>query len=62
MLWVCAIALSSVGCASTPKHLLWYEGPPLGTNNVAILKIHQNPIHYVAFIQVIDGASIAKNK
>lgn len=58
----CVIALLSVGCASTPKHLRWYEGPALGTNNVGILKIHQDPVHYVAFIQAIDGASINEGK
>lgn len=59
---VLTIALFSTGCAGTPKYLRWYDGPPLESNKVAVVKIHQDPWHYSALVDVIDGAPIRKSK
>jgi hypothetical protein len=56
------ITLLLAGCASTPKHLRWYDGPPFETNNIALLKIYENPVHNLALVRVIDGVPIDKGK
>ena len=59
---VCALAILSTGCASTPKYLRWYDGPPLESQKVAVVKIHQDPWHSCALVEAIDGAPIRKAK
>jgi hypothetical protein len=58
---VFAIVVFSTGCAGTPKNLRWYDGPPLESKKVSVLKIDLDPWH-AAMVDEIDGASIRKSK
>jgi hypothetical protein len=56
---LCGLAIFSSGCA-TPNHARWYEGSPRRTNEVALLKLYEDPLHYDTFIEVIDETPIRK--
>jgi hypothetical protein len=58
---VFAIVVFSTGCAGTPKNLRWYDGPPLESKKVSVLKIDLDRWH-AAMVDEIDGASIRKSK
>src|SRR4051794_12473308 len=58
---VFAIVVFFTGCAGTPKYLRWYDGPPLESKKVSVLKIDLDRWH-AAMVDEIDGASIRKSK
>ena len=58
---VFAVLVFSTGCAGTPKYLRWYDGPPLESKKVSVLKIDLDSWH-AAMVDEIDGASIRKSK
>jgi hypothetical protein len=56
------LLLAWTGCATTPEHIRWYDGPPVSTNDVALLKLQHGEHGCWAFAETIDGVPLGKGK
>jgi hypothetical protein len=54
--------LTWTGCATTPEHVRWYDGPPVSTNDIALLKLQHGEQGGYAFVETIDGVDIGRGK
>ena len=60
--------LAVTGCRTTPAHVQWYQGPPLSTNEFALLRIQQDfwgahvPVHEINGEPLVKGNKRVGNK
>jgi hypothetical protein len=57
-----AMAFISTGCQTTERHVAWYDGPPKGTNEIALLKIQKDPRAGILCVDKIDGQLLTRGK
>lgn len=55
-----AMAFLSTGCQTTGRHVAWYDGPPMTTNQIALLKVQRDFWTVVLTVDKIDGRPLAK--
>jgi len=55
------LALALVGCSTTGRHVRWYEGQPLSTNEIAVLRVQRGGSVNLAVDQ-INGERLDKGK
>ena len=63
--WTCSLLLVILvsGCSSTTgRHVQWYDGAPLGANQIALLKIQRGSDGIYLTVNKIDGKPLDKGK
>lgn len=57
---VAEIGLGLAGCATTGKHVQWYEGAALATNEIALLKVQRDFGGVNVLVHEINGERLDK--
>src|SRR5688572_17486580 len=55
------LVLAVAGCKTTERHVRWYPGPPLSTNEIARLKIQRDFGGVNVPVNKINGEPLAKD-
>jgi hypothetical protein len=56
------VLLVATGCKTTSNYVRWYDGPPVETNKVALLKVQRDISTVTLTVDKIDGQSLTTNK
>jgi len=56
------LAFAVAGCSTTGRHVQWYPGPPLSTNETALLKIQRDFGGVNVPVNKINGEPLTKGK
>jgi hypothetical protein len=56
------LALVGTGCSTTGRHVQWYDGQPLSTNKIALLKIQRDFDAINVLVEKINGEPLDKGR
>src|SRR4051812_30180419 len=62
-LWVwLVLVLAVTGCSYTGRHVQWYEGPRLNTNDLALLRIQRGVHGIYLHVNKINGKRLDRGR